>query len=225
MTRHGEIGRLHGEKATEHPGRPEERHPGNADIASCGEMISEQPVYRQISLSTENRGGSQTSNSTGKSGKHAAPAQTITVRRATRDDLTAIEAIERGCFASDGDAFSRRQLAYLVEKAQGGCLVACNSQQIIGYTALLTRRTARNVRIYSIAVDVSARGAGVGHTLISAAIDFARSKGFHAVTLEVRTDNRAALALYLRAGFTVGRLLHNYYHDGADGRRMEYRIK
>lgn len=137
---------------------------------------------------------------------------------ATAADLDAIEAIEQGCF--DDDAFTRRQLNYLIRKAQGACFVAQLDHQITGYIALLTRRSTCNVRIYSVAVASKARGHGVGQALIDQAIAYARKQRRHKVTLEVRTDNTPALALYAHKGFVPDKLLKGYYHDGTDARRM-----
>lgn len=145
---------------------------------------------------------------------------TVDIRRAALSDLDAIAAIEQGCFGGDGDAFSRRQLRYLIGWAQSICHVATCGGRTTGYSVLLARKGARNLRIYSVAVDPTARGCGAGQALISAAIAQAQQCGLDEVTLEVRTDNTAALRLYEKNGFKPGQLLRGYYHDGADGRRM-----
>lgn len=147
----------------------------------------------------------------------------IGIRPATTGDLDAVAAVERSCFPED-EAFSRRQLRYLLEQAEGTSYVACRGQEVVGYITLLTRRTARNLRIYSVAVDPAARGCGAGQALVDAAIALARQLGLDEVTLEVRTDNAPAIGLYTRNGFRSGKLLRGYYPDGADARRMSLRI-
>lgn len=147
----------------------------------------------------------------------------ITIRPATAGDLDTVEAVERHAFP-EGEAFSRRQLRYLLEHAQGACYVACRNGEVVGYIALLTRRTARNLRIYSVAVDPAARGCGAGQALLDAAIALARQLGLHEVTLEVNVTNDPALRLYARNGFRSGKLLRGYYHDGSDALRMSLRI-
>lgn len=144
----------------------------------------------------------------------------VGTHRATVADLDAIQSIEQDCFAADGDAFPRRQLHYLVTRAQGACFAATIKGHIVGYIALLTRQGCGNLRIYSIAVAPQARGAGVGQALIDAAIAEARHRALRELTLEVRADNTSAIALYRKNGFRSDRLLRGYYHDGADGRRM-----
>lgn len=147
----------------------------------------------------------------------------VCIRRAVAQDLDAIDAIEHTCF--DDDAFSRPQLAYLIGKAQGVCYVACSGKRVVGYISLLTRRNAANVRIYSVAVDPMIRNFGAGRALVAEAIAHAQREGLREVTLEVRTDNTSAIALYTRNGFVAGRLLKAYYHDGADAWRMRLRLK
>ncbi len=148
----------------------------------------------------------------------------VTIRRATVHDLEAVAAIERSCF-EPGDAFSRRQLHYLVTRSQGGCRVACRGNEVVGYLSLLARRTAQNLRIYSVAVAPEARGLGVGQQLVDAAVDAARELGLRTLTLEVRTDNRPAIALYERNGFRCDKLLRGYYHDGTDAHRMSLKVQ
>ena len=53
-------------------------------------------------------------------------------------------------------------------------------------------------------VEESARGAGVGETLVAAAIERARARGCGRVELDVSESNRAAWALYERMGFSPG---------------------
>ena len=147
----------------------------------------------------------------------------VEIRPAVVGDLDAVETVERRCFP-EGEAFSRRQLRHLLAHAQGARYVACRDGKVVGYISLLTRRTARNLRIYSVAVDPAARGCGAGQALVDTAVALARRLGLHEVTLEVNVTNDSALRLYTRNGFRPGKLLHGYYHDGADARRMSLRI-
>lgn len=144
------------------------------------------------------------------------------IRRAQPGDLQALIAIEDRCFGVD--AFSPRQLAYLIAHAQGTCLVLEVQGHVEGYISLLARRGAGNLRIYSVAVAPQAQGIGAGQALLDAAIAEARQHNLRAVTLEVRTDNTPAITLYTKNGFRPGKLLRDYYHDGADGRQMTLRL-
>lgn len=57
------------------------------------------------------------------------------------------------------------------------------------------------VNIHDIVVHADYRGRGIGRTLLRAVADIARDLGCAKVTLEVRTDNPAAQALYRSEGF------------------------
>lgn len=60
-----------------------------------------------------------------------------------------------------------------------------------------------HLRIAALAVDVEARGQGLGASLLEAIFNRARSEGFSAVQLEVVDTNTAARRLYERAGFKL----------------------
>lgn len=146
----------------------------------------------------------------------------VGIRPATAGDLDAVECVERRSFP-EGEAFTRRQLRYLLTHAQGASYAPTRDGAVVGYISLLMRRTAQNLRIYSVAVDPAARGCGAGQALLDAAIALARRLGLREVTLEVRTDNDSAIRLYARKGFRPGKLLRGYYPDGTDARRMSFR--
>jgi ribosomal protein S18 acetylase RimI-like enzyme len=55
--------------------------------------------------------------------------------------------------------------------------------------------------IWDIVVRPEARGRGVGRTLIAAAEQWARDRGYPLLTLHVFVENRAALRLYEELGF------------------------
>ena len=61
------------------------------------------------------------------------------------------------------------------------------------------------------------RGRGVGTALVKAAAEWARGRGLHKLALTVFPHNQAAIALYLKCGFTQeGRLVqHVRRSDGA----------
>jgi ribosomal protein S18 acetylase RimI-like enzyme len=56
-------------------------------------------------------------------------------------------------------------------------------------------------------VAAERRGSGVGSALVAAAIELARTRGLHKLTLTVFPHNEAAIALYRKFGFVEeGRL-------------------
>jgi ribosomal protein S18 acetylase RimI-like enzyme len=61
------------------------------------------------------------------------------------------------------------------------------------------------------------RGRGVGTALVAAAIDWARARGLHKLTLSVFPHNEAAIALYRKFGFIEeGRLTKHIRRDSGE---------
>ena len=80
---------------------------------------------------------------------------------------------------------------------------------------VLARVAAGQAEILTLAVAPSARGKGLGRTLLQAAITKARALGTQTMFLEVGADNPAARALYAALGFTkVGD--RKGYYQGRD---------
>lgn len=147
-----------------------------------------------------------------------------TVGRASLADLDGIVEIETACFGDDGEAFSRRRLAYLIAKARGACFVLRREGKVAGYLSLLSRRGSGLLRIYSVAVHPAFRGQGFGRMLVERSLNYASEQGFSGISLEVKVGNRTALALYEKSGFVRIEVLSGYYHDGTDGVRMKRKL-
>jgi len=142
----------------------------------------------------------------------------MTIRRATKADIGAIMNIESVCFPDD--AFSRRQITYLVSAAKGIFYVADAGGVIAGYISLLVSERNNSGRIYSIAVDPRYRGEGIAGILIGEVIGYGVKKDLRAIFLEVRTDNVPAIALYEKYGFVKRFVKRGYYEDGGDAYSM-----
>ncbi|NDV82274.1 ribosomal protein S18-alanine N-acetyltransferase [Bacteroides sp. 51] len=142
----------------------------------------------------------------------------ILVERISLSDLSEVMEIENACFGVD--AFSRRQMFYLMTYAKGTFLVARHDGQLAGYIALITSRRHNTGRVYSIAVSPQYRGQGVGSALLNKAIKYAHIIELKAIFLEVRMDNDSAISLYEKKGFTKRSIRLNYYEDGADAYSM-----
>ena len=83
--------------------------------------------------------------------------------------------------------------------------LAFNEEQPIGVAICLlgfsSFRGKPLINIHDIAVSPDARGQGVGRKLLAAVEAEARALGCCKVTLEVRSDNEPAKALYRQVGF------------------------
>ena len=75
---------------------------------------------------------------------------------------------------------------------------------------------ADELHITAVAVDPERRCSGHGGLLLQALLQRARQLGAVHATLEVASDNVAALALYARAGFRTAGTRSGYYSDGRD---------
>lgn len=74
----------------------------------------------------------------------------------------------------------------------------------VGQVGALVHDTASTLLI-SMWVSPSARGRGVGDSLIDAVIEWSSGRGANAVRLDVKTDNHRAISLYERQGFVIRR--------------------
>lgn len=144
------------------------------------------------------------------------------VRLATHEDLDALMRLELNTFTSD--RFTTDQIRYLVARAKSTVVLVEQSGQLIGAAYLLWRKDSRSGRLYSIAIDPSAQGRGLGELLLTECEQQTVAHGKDRLLLEVRVDNVAAIRFYLRHGYEeIGRL-PGYYEDGTDGLKMAKRI-
>jgi len=146
----------------------------------------------------------------------------ITIHKAVTADLPGIMEIEKTSFGIE--AFSRRQMLYLMKQAKGIFLVARSGNRVVGYISFITNERYHHGRIYSVAVDRECRGCGISVLLIDEVIRFAREKGLHAIFLEVQTENYPAISLYTKKGFVKRSIKPGYYGDGADAFSMVLEI-
>ena len=142
----------------------------------------------------------------------------VTIRLATRDDLTQLVALEAACF--DYSRIGKRSFSRLMQSPSAQLHVLVQAKQIQAYSLLLTRRNSRRWRLYSLAVAPAARGQGLSKQLLHYVIDYVKAQHASALTLEVKTDNAAAIALYRQLNFEVIDVLVGYYDDGCDGYKM-----
>ena len=143
------------------------------------------------------------------------------VRRAERRDLDALEELEQGF---PGDRISRASLSRLLGRDSAIVLVAETDGQVVGDAIVLFRTGFRTARLYSMIVSPEHRGKGVARALLAQAEAAARERGSVSLRLEVREDNRAAIALYSSEGYEVIGGAPDYYEDGGGAIRMRKRF-
>lgn len=149
--------------------------------------------------------------------------RTPSIRAAAITDVGHLLALETDAFASD--RLTLRSFRHFVRSPTAVLRVIRDGGAIGGYYLLLFRARSRVARLYSIAVDRRRQGRGLGAALIADAERVAARRGAERLGLEVREDNRPAIALYERLGYAFGGRIADYYADGADARRYEKRLK
>ncbi|ABZ78700.1 GCN5-related N-acetyltransferase [Shewanella halifaxensis HAW-EB4] len=138
---------------------------------------------------------------------------------ACKQDLAAIDALERQCFAGHcyPDFFFRQAL----DCWPSGFLVAKDGDaKVIGYLLASTSARADVAWVLSVAVSDSARGKGIGTRLISQLLA-TLSPEINQLNLTVAPDNPAK-ALYLRRGFTENGFEADYFGEGEPRLLMSY---
>ena len=143
----------------------------------------------------------------------------LVVRAALLGDLDAITKLEHDSFPED--RVSRRSLRYFLSAPHQPVIAATIGNELAGYALVSLRKGARSARIYSIAVDARYARRGVGLALLQACEKYARLQGRAALTLEVRYDNAAAIALYEKSDFRHFGEHSDYYADGATALRYK----
>jgi ribosomal protein S18 acetylase RimI-like enzyme len=145
----------------------------------------------------------------------------IAIRFAGQSDLDALDRLERAAFT--GDRVSRRSLRSFIARGDR-LLVAVDAEGLAGYALATWRKGGRAARLYSIAVDPLKAGRGVGRALLAAVETLAVEQGCEVLRLEVKEENRRAIALYERLGYRRFGRYEDYYEDGAAALRLQKRL-
>jgi [ribosomal protein S18]-alanine N-acetyltransferase len=136
------------------------------------------------------------------------------IEPATLADLDAIDEIEQHSFATpwprsvfEGEL--TREWAR-VDVVRDPAVIAFANYWVV----------AGEVHILAISTHPDHRRKGVGARLLAHALDHGRAGGATLATLEVRTGNRPAIALYERAGFKTVHVRKRYYQDNQEDARV-----
>lgn len=134
------------------------------------------------------------------------------VRLATPADLDAVVALEIEC--EGAEAWSPALLAEgLAGQVPTVTYLVAVDDAVIGYAVLSCVDDIAEIQ--RIGVTDAHRRDGVGTALIDEAFRVARREGTQRMLLEVREDNRPALAMYAAHGFIEIDRRPKYYRDGA----------
>jgi [ribosomal protein S18]-alanine N-acetyltransferase len=160
----------------------------------------------------------------------------ISIRRLGYADLPQVIAIERRSFPTP---WSLAMFVLELSKPSGVCLAALQQEndgsqsdggprsrerrrgreQLLGY--LVCSRYDDVWHLMNIAVDPIARRRGLGSRLLDAMLKHAGAASSY--TLEVRTSNTPAIALYERYGFRSAGTRPRYYQDTGEDAMIMWR--
>jgi len=148
----------------------------------------------------------------------------ITIQRATINDLETLYQIERECFTIE--AFSKEHIAYLLQNPNTVSLVAQTNGEIVGFIVGLIHRQDKMItgRVYTIDVASKHRRKGVGLKLLDELERIFVKRGVKICYLEARADNVAALELYRKRGYVEVEKLKKYYR-GIHGVRLKKKLE
>ena len=131
------------------------------------------------------------------------------IRRLTYSDLPSVLAIERRSFTTP---WSLAMFVLELSKPSGICLAASHETGLAGY--LVCSRYADVWHLMNIAVSPEDRRRGIATAMMQSMFDAAGPDSRY--TLEVRTSNDEAIAMYRRFGFRPAGRRRRYYHDNGE---------
>jgi [ribosomal protein S18]-alanine N-acetyltransferase len=134
-------------------------------------------------------------------------SENLTIRALGYGDLPQVIAIERRSFTTP---WSLAMFVLELSKPSGLCLAAADEHgRLAGYLILSRYDTVWH--LMNVAIDPSWRRQGIARALLEQMIE--RGGPEEEYTLEVRTSNAPAIALYERFGFLAAGTRPRYYRD------------
>ena len=135
----------------------------------------------------------------------------IKIETASTRLLDRLYEIEEQCF--DQEAFSKRQIAYLLTNYNSIALVAKANSDLAGFIIAQIEVEDDHLFGHIITINVSPkyRRKGIGTKMIKEIEIVLKQKGIRECQLEVREDNTAAIKLYQSLGYQKMGRLENYY--------------
>jgi len=141
----------------------------------------------------------------------------LEIRRLTYADLPQVIAIERRAFPTP---WSLAMFVLELSKPSGICLAALGGDRVVGY--LVCSRYDVVWHVMNVAIEPARRREGIATALLDHLFEQADRPG-EQYTLEVRTSNDPAIALYERFGFESAGVRPGYYHDNKEDALIMWR--
>ena len=148
---------------------------------------------------------------------------TDNIRIIQSSDLQKIAELENRCF-TDNNAYSKKQLKYLITKANSYCLADVQDERIRGFIIVLFRKGTHVAGIETISVDPIFRGMGIAKKLLTEVEKEMQLRSIKYARLEVSSGNTSAINLYEKSGFKKISVLKDYYTFQYYGTNDAYRM-
>ena len=142
----------------------------------------------------------------------------LEIRPLAYADLPQVIAIERRAFPTP---WSLAMFVLELSKPSGICLAALEDGVIVGY--LVCSRYDTVWHLMNVAVEPPKQRQGIASALLEQLFEQA-DRPNEQYTLEVRTSNVAAIALYERFGFRHAGVRRGYYHDNQEDAAIMWRV-
>lgn len=126
----------------------------------------------------------------------------------TADHVSQVAALEAVCFI---DPWSEKSVASELNNPLSLWLVALDGDRVAGYVG--SQSVLGESDMMNVAVHPDYRRQGIAEQLCLALVEALKEKGNHCLTLEVRSSNEPAKALYEKLGFGQIGLRKNYYRN------------
>jgi len=133
------------------------------------------------------------------------------IETATITILDKLYEIEEQCF--DQEAFTKRQISYLLTDYNTIALMAKTDSDIVGFiiAQVEVEENTEFGHIITINVAPNQRRKGTATKLLHKIENLLKQKGITQCRLEVREDNKHAIKLYQKLGYQTVGILENYY--------------
>jgi ribosomal-protein-alanine N-acetyltransferase len=137
----------------------------------------------------------------------------IVIEDASVRFLDEFYSIEKECF--DHEAFSKRQIGYLLTDYNSVSLLARVNGEIAGFIIGRIDGERDSIVGHILTIDVArlCRRMGIATQLLMRVEEIFKDKGVKECRLEVREDNAVAIGLYIKLGYRRVARLDNYYRD------------
>lgn len=132
--------------------------------------------------------------------------QFIKIRPMTETDLEQVECLERDCFSTP---WSKTAFFEALQNPVYRFYVAEENGIIVGQAGVII--SFSEGELTNVAVSAAHRKRGIAHELLQYIFSDVRNDNVTEFTLEVRSGNKAAIALYEKLGFQSEGIRKNFY--------------